>query len=145
MKEELLNEEETLKMLKINKAQLENYVREGKLTPLYQESVRMFKLGDISKITRENPPPSTPPTTQPPEIEESFIKTQKEGSTRIIEPPASATKIGINKTGAKGSSFEAEEDAEKFLKQTEETAPAQGNLMLLILLTVAFIISSLSV
>ncbi len=51
--EELLTEEEVLKMLKINKAQLENYVREGKLSPLYQESVRKFKRSDLSEITKE--------------------------------------------------------------------------------------------
>ncbi len=141
MKEELLNEEETLKLLKINKAQLENYVREGKLTPLYQESVRKFKLNDISKITVE---PSAAPVS-PIKEEPPFIKTQKEGSTRVIEPPKETTQIGINRTGAKGSTFEANPESENFLKQLKTTPSAgQGNLTA-ILLIVAFLISAFSV
>lgn len=140
MKEELLNEEETLKLLKINKAQLENYIREGKLTPLYQESVRKFTLNDISKITVENP---TAPVSFVKE-EPPFIKTQKEGSTRVIEPPKETTKIRISRTGARGSSFESTEGGEQFLKQLEKAPSSKGNLNA-ILLIVALLISAFSV
>lgn len=145
MREELLTEEETLKLLKINKAQLENYVREGKLTPLYQESVRRFKLSDVSRITTETPVPPVAPSEEEP----SFIKTQKEGSTRIIEAPKETTKIGINKTGTKGTTFESEQETEKFLKQLDETTPiaatAQKGNLTLILLTAALVVSILSI
>ena len=141
MKEELLTEEETLKLLKINKVQLENYVKENKLSPLYQESVRKFKLNEISKITVE--PSATSPVT-PIEEEPSFIKTQKEGSTRVIEPPKKITKIGIARTGSKGSTFEVEQGAEQFLQLTKTSTHGQGNLTVLLLI-VAFIISSFSI
>lgn len=150
MKEELLNEEETLKLLKINKAQLENYVKEGKLSPLYQESVRKFKLSDISKITVEpsSPKPQPPPdSSTPPHIkkeEPSFIKTQKEGSTRVIEAPTETTKIGVVKTGTKGSTFEADNNTEKFLKPLKKAASSQGSLPA-ILLVVALVISAFSI
>ena len=147
MKEELLNEEETLKLLKINKAQLENYVREGKLAPLYQESVRKFKLSDISKITAAPSPSSPPkPPAAPPEEEEPtpFIRTQKEGSTRIIEAPTETTKVGVLKTGSRGSTFEAEEGTEDFLKGPQKSQATIGSLTM-ILLAVAFIISAFSI
>ena len=144
MREELLSEEEALKLLKVNKVQLENYVREGRLTPLYQESVRKFKLSDVSRITVETPVPPIASTEEEP----PFIKTQKEGSTRIIEPPKETTRIGISKTGAKGTTFESEQETEKFLKQLDETVPTtttqQGNLTL-ILLSSAFVISAFSI
>ena len=144
MREELLNEEETLKMLKINKAQLENYVREGKLTPLYQESVRKFKLSDVSRVTGEmSTSPIETSAAEPP-----FIKTQSEGSTRVIEPPSDTTKIGIIRTGTKGSTFESDQETEKFLKQIDDTGSTaknnQGNLIP-ILLSVALVISIFSI
>lgn len=141
MKEELLTEEETLKLLKINKVQLENYVKENKLSPLYQESVRKFKLNEISKITIE---PSATPPVAPIKEEPSFIKTQKEGSTRVIEPPKEITKIGITRTGSKGSTFEAEQGVEQLLQLKKTPPHDQGNLTALLLI-VAFIISAFSI
>jgi hypothetical protein len=141
MKEELLNEEETLKLLKVNKAQLENYVREGKLAPLYQESVRKFKLSEISKITVE---PSASPVT-PIKEEPSFIKTQQEGSTRVVEPPKETTKIGITRTGSKGSTFEAAQGTEQFLKQLEKAPQHNQGSLTAILLIVTLAISAFSV
>ncbi len=139
MKEELLNEEEALKLLKVNKAQLEKYVKEGKLAPLYQESVRKIKLSEISKITVE--PPVAPPTKEEP----SFIKAQQEGSTRVIEPPRETTRIGLNRTGSKGSSFEAEQSPGKFLKSLNKSQASSLGNWPAILLIVAFIISAFSV
>ncbi len=144
MKEELLNEEESLKLLKVNKAQLENYVREGKLSPLYQDSIRKFKLSEISKISLE-PSPSFASTPPPTREEPSFIRAPKEGSTRVIEPPKETTRIGIFKTGSKGSTFEAEQTPEKFLKSGGKSSSAsQGNLPT-ILLIAALLISVFSV
>lgn len=142
MKEELLNEEESLKLLKVNKAQLENYVREGKLVPLYQDSVRKFKLSDVSKITLDPSASSATPIKEEP----SFIKTQKEGSTRVIEPPKETTRIGISPTGSKGSTFESSQDSEKFLKPLEKLSSSgfQGNWPIMLLI-VAFLISAFSV
>jgi hypothetical protein len=138
MKEELLTEEETLKLLKINKAQLENYVKENRLSPLYQESVRKFKLSDVSKITVE-------PPVMPLKEETPFIKIQKEGSTRVIEPPKETTKIGIIKTGSKGSTFESEQEPEQFIKQLKKTPlHSQGDLPVMLLIA-AFLISAFSV
>lgn len=139
--EEFLTEEEVLKRLKVNKAQLENYVREGKLSPLYQESVRKFKLSDISKITVGI---SVPPIeiTPPFEDESPLIKTSKEeGSTRVIEPPRNSLKIGINKTGVKAK---VEKETEEFLKPLEEIAPTTQGKYISILLIVALVFSVIS-
>lgn len=141
--EELLTEEEVLKMLKINKAQLENYVREGRLSPLYQESVRKFKRSDLSEITKE--PPIEPP------VEIPLIGTpgykgperrKEEGSTRIIEPPKENREIRINKTGTKGIH---KEETEKFSKPLERVIPTTQENWILISLSAAFVIAAFSI
>jgi len=145
MKEELLNEEESLKLLKVNKAQLENYVREGKLSPLYQDSIRKFKLSEISKISAAPPPSPTVTPPAPAKEEPSFIKTQKEGSTRVIEPPKESTRIGVTKTGAKGSTFEAGQTSEKFLKSVAKASSTSKDNLSAPLLIVALLILAFSV
>jgi hypothetical protein len=142
---ELLTEEEILKMLKINKAQLENYVREGKLSPLYQESVRKFKHSDVSKITGETTTPSPIEIAPPPENGSPILKTPKEkGSNRVIEPPKESREIGVNKTGMK---FALDKESEKLLRPPEVggAAFAQKEKWVFILLIAAFVISAFSV
>lgn len=151
---ELLTEEEILKMLKVNKAQLENYVREGKLSPLYQESVRKFKHSDVSKLTGETTTPS-PIEIAPPLEDESPIlkkpdespilkKPKEKGSTRVIEPPKESREIGINRTGMKSA---LDKESEKLLRPFEAgvTASAQKEQWVFILLIAAFVISAFSV
>lgn len=161
--EELLTEEEALKQLKVNKAQLENYVKEGKLSPLYQESVRKFKMSELSKIMEEkkpepeptqtpesssptedtSPPGPTPPTpAEPPPIEKKesplLKKTNNnEGSTRIIEPPKEARKIGVRATG--------ERNEESFLKPLAQKQHGEGGKGIFGLLIAALVLSAFSV
>lgn len=142
--EELLTEEEALKILKINKAQLENYVREGRLSPLYQESVRKFKRSDLSAIIKDVPVAPVE-LASPFEDEPPLTKTSREeGSTRVIEPPKESRKIGVNKTTGVKATFEKE--AERLLKPIEDIAPAtHEEKWITILLSVALVISALSI
>ena len=141
--EELLTEEEALKILKINKAQLENYVREGRLSPLYQESVRKFKRSDVSAIIKDIPVAPIE-LTSPFEDEPPLTKTSREeGSTRVIEPPKESMKIGVNKTTGVKATFEKE--AEKFLKPEDIASTTHEEKWITILLGVALVISALSV
>ncbi len=47
--ENFLDEEEVLRKLKINKAQLEELIKEGKILPSYQEGIRKFKESEINQ------------------------------------------------------------------------------------------------
>ena len=142
--EELLNEVEVLKMLKINKAQLENYVREGRLSPLYQESVRKFKRSDLSEITKEPPiePPVEIPFIETPPEYKGPERRKEEGSTRIIEPPKESREIKINKTGAKGAH---REETEKFVRPLERAIPTTQENWIFISLSAAFVIAAFSI
>ena len=91
--ETYLSEEDVLKELKINRAQLEDLIRTGKILPSYQDGVRKFKASEIEKLKSEKieetvvaPPPPPPP---PP--------TEEIGSTRVIEPPKEAPKLRVKR------------------------------------------------
>jgi len=64
VEEKYLSEEEFLEELKIDKVQLESWVKEGKVLPVYQQGARKFKQSEISKLSLNRvgkPMPSSPP------------------------------------------------------------------------------------
>ncbi len=97
--ETYLSEEDVLKELKINRAQLEDLIRTGKILPSYQDGVRKFKASEIEKLKSEKieetvvaPPPPPPPEAPPPPP-----PTEEIGSTRVIEPPKEAPKLRVKR------------------------------------------------
>jgi len=99
--ENFLTEEEVLKELKINKAQLEEFIRSGKILPSYQEGQRKFKATEVENIkvslSSSSPPVATPPTETAPPVGSPSPTSQVEdvGSTRVIEPPKKAPKVKV--------------------------------------------------
>ncbi|NOZ63377.1 MAG: helix-turn-helix domain-containing protein [Caldiserica bacterium] len=100
--ENFLTEEEVLKELKINKAQLEEFIKSGKILPSYQEGQRKFKATEVENIkvslsAAPPPPVTTPPVGTPPPVESAPPTPQAEdvGSTRVIEPPKKAPKLKV--------------------------------------------------
>ena len=141
--ENLLDEEAVLKELGINRAQLEDMIRTGKILPSYQNGVRKFRASEIEKIKTqkiEEPPPSAPqpppqttqaPPSTPPPAEEV-------GSTRVIEPPKEVKKLRVKKQ-------EPPKEKPDFLKRppsTRETVSV-GKLPPILLL-LSFIVLGLS-
>ncbi|HIE44523.1 MAG TPA: hypothetical protein EYP78_07010 [Candidatus Omnitrophica bacterium] len=93
--EQFFTEEETLRKLKINKAQLEEFIRQGKLTPIYQEGIRKFRQSDISQIAEKPVSESVPPPPEPaPPAEKPTPPPPSEPipppSTEVPPPPKAA-------------------------------------------------------
>ncbi|GEM_PF-4877772 len=100
--ENFLTEEEVLKELKVNKAQLEEFIRSGKILPSYQEGQRKFKATEVENIKvslAASPPPpiTTPSAGTPPPVESAPPTSQVDdaGSTRVIEPPKKTPKLKV--------------------------------------------------
>ncbi len=108
--EKFLSEEEVSKELGINKAQLEEFVRMGKILPSYKDGMRKFKSSEVEKLKlslsekTEVPPvetsskPEVPPRVETPP--EAPPIAEEVGSTRVIEPPKEAPRLRVKKQTA---------------------------------------------
>jgi len=141
--ENFLSEEETLKELQINKAQLEEFIRLGKILPSYQDGQRRFKATEVEKIKStlsESPPVEAPPPEETSSPTVPPPTTEEVGSTRIIEPPKESPRLKVKKQAPPS-------EKPKFLKEPPKGVGVTPNIGKLngVLLSLSLIILIISV